>query len=44
MSEIARKLFFPEGTVHNYLSAAIAKTRTRNRAEAVKMADKQGWL
>jgi two-component system response regulator DesR len=44
VSEIARKLFLSEGTVRNYLSAAIAKTRTRNRAEAVRMAEQQGWL
>ena len=35
VSEIAGKLFLSEGTVRNYLSAAIAKTGTRNRAEAV---------
>ena len=44
VSEIAGKLFLSEGTVRNYLSAAIAKTGTRNRAEAVKRADEQGWL
>ncbi len=44
MSEIAGKLFLSEGTVRNYLSAAIAKTGTRNRVEAVRAADEQGWL
>jgi two-component system response regulator DesR len=44
VAEIARKLFLSEGTVRNYLSAAIAKTGTRNRAEAVRTADEQGWL
>jgi two-component system, NarL family, response regulator DesR len=44
VSEIAGKLFLTEGTVRNYLSAAIAKTGTRNRAEAVRMADERGWL
>jgi two-component system response regulator DesR len=44
VSEIARTLFLSEGTVRNYLSAAIAKTGTRNRAEAVRTADERGWL
>ena len=44
VSEIAGKLFLSEGTVRNYLSAAIAKTGTRNRAEAVQRAEEQGWL
>ena len=44
VSEIAHKLFLSEGTVRNYLSAAIAKTGTRNRVEAVRVADEQGWL
>ena len=44
VAEIAGKLFLSEGTVRNYLSAAIAKTGTRNRAEAVRAADERGWL
>lgn len=44
VSEIAQKLFLSEGTVRNYLSAAIAKTGTRNRTEAVRTAEEQGWL
>ncbi|HUA05720.1 MAG TPA: response regulator transcription factor [Solirubrobacteraceae bacterium] len=44
VSEIAGKLFLSEGTVRNYLSAAIAKTGTRNRTEAVRTADERGWL
>ena len=44
VSEIAEKLFLSEGTVRNYLSAAIAKTGTRNRVEAVRTADDRGWL
>ena len=42
VAEIAAKLFLSEGTVRNYLSAAIAKTGTRNRAEAVRTADERG--
>jgi two-component system response regulator DesR len=44
VSEIAGKLFLSQGTVRNYLSAAIAKTGTRNRTEAVRIADERGWL
>jgi two-component system response regulator DesR len=44
VAEIARKLCLSEGTVRNYLSSAIAKTGTRNRAEAVRIADQSGWL
>jgi two-component system response regulator DesR len=44
VADIAGKLFLSEGTVRNYLSAAIAKTGTRNRVEAVRVADGRGWL
>jgi two-component system response regulator DesR len=44
VSAIAGKLFLSEGTVRNYLSAAIAKAGARNRAEAVRTADERGWL
>ncbi|MFL6123028.1 response regulator [Actinophytocola sp.] len=44
VGEIAATLFLSEGTVRNYLSAAIAKTATRNRMEAVRVADENGWL
>jgi two-component system response regulator DesR len=44
VAEIARKLCLSEGTVRNYLSSGIAKTGTRNRAEAVRTADQNGWL
>ncbi|MDQ6850690.1 MAG: response regulator transcription factor [Actinomycetota bacterium] len=44
VADIAGKLFLSEGTVRNYLSAAIAKTGTRNRVEAVRIADERGWL
>jgi two-component system, NarL family, response regulator DesR len=44
VAEIADRLFLSEGTVRNYLSSAIAKTGTRNRAEAVRTADENGWL
>jgi two-component system response regulator DesR len=44
VTDIAGKLFLSEGTVRNYLSAAIAKTGVRNRVEAIRVADERGWL
>jgi two-component system, NarL family, response regulator DesR len=44
VGDIAGKLFLGEGTVRNYLSAAIAKTGVRNRIEAIRVADERGWL
>ena len=44
VADIAGKLFLSEGTVRNYLSAAIAKVGVRNRIEALRMADDRGWL
>jgi two-component system, NarL family, response regulator DesR len=44
VTDIAASLFLSEGTVRNYLSAAIAKTGTRNRTEAIRVADERGWL
>jgi two-component system response regulator DesR len=44
VADIAGKLFLSEGTVRNYLSAAIAKSGVRNRVEAVRVADQRGWL
>jgi two-component system response regulator DesR len=44
VSDIAATLFLSEGTVRNYLSAAIAKTGVRNRVEAFREAEQRGWL
>jgi two-component system response regulator DesR len=44
VADIAKTLFLSEGTVRNYLSAAIAKTGVRNRIEAIRVADDRGWL
>lgn len=44
VAEIAARLFLSEGTVRNYLSAAIAKTGARNRIEALRTAEDAGWL
>lgn len=44
VADIAQDLFLSEGTVRNHLSSAIGKTGARTRAEAVRMADENGWL
>ncbi|MFB6440389.1 response regulator [Streptomyces sp. NPDC056411] len=44
VSDIAGKLHLSQATVRNYLSAAIGKTGTRNRIEAVRAARRNGWL
>ncbi|MFB4300372.1 response regulator transcription factor [Actinomadura sp. NTSP31] len=41
---IARRAGLTAGTVRNYLSAAQAKLGVRNRAEAVALAERHGWL
>lgn len=41
---LARTLHLSEGTVRNHLSAAIGKTGARTRAEAVRIAEENGWL
>ena len=43
-AEIAANLHLSEGTVRNYLSAAMRKLGARNRGEAVRIADEKGWL
>ncbi|MGW7414698.1 response regulator [Streptomyces sp. NPDC054863] len=43
-AEIAAALQLSPGTVRNYLSTAIQKLVTRNRAEAVRVAREKGWL
>ncbi|WP_020498091.1 response regulator transcription factor [Sciscionella marina] len=44
VADIAKALFLTEGTVRNHLSSAIGKTGARTRAEAVRLADENGWL
>ncbi|WP_328455796.1 MULTISPECIES: response regulator transcription factor [unclassified Amycolatopsis] len=44
IAEIASRLYLSEGTVRNYVSAAITKTGGRNRVDAVRIADDRGWL
>jgi two-component system, NarL family, response regulator DesR len=44
IGDVAVRLRLSEGTVRNYLSAAIRKTAARNRIEALQTAQRQGWL
>ncbi|GAA0363352.1 response regulator transcription factor [Streptomyces blastmyceticus] len=44
VADIAAKVCLSPATVRNYLSAAIGKTATRNRMEAVRAARQNGWL
>jgi two-component system response regulator DesR len=44
VADVAGQLGLSEGTVRNHLSAAIGKTGARTRAEAVRLADENGWL
>jgi two-component system response regulator DesR len=44
VADIAAALGLSEGTVRNHLSSAIGKTGARTRAEAVRLADQNGWL
>ena len=41
---VARKLHLSEGTVRNYLPAAIKKLAARSRVEASRLAESKGWL
>jgi two-component system response regulator DesR len=44
VAEIASGLFLSEGTVRNYLSSALQKLDARNRIEAIRIAQQNGWL
>jgi two-component system response regulator DesR len=44
IATIATRLSLSEGTVRNYLSSAIQKTAARNRTEALRLAEANGWL
>jgi two-component system response regulator DesR len=43
-AEIARQLCLATGTVRNYISAIITKAGARNRVDAIRIADRCGWL
>lgn len=44
VAEIATQRFLSEGTVRNYLHAAIQKLDARNRVDAARIAADKGWL
>jgi two-component system response regulator DesR len=44
VADLAGVVHLSEGTVRNHLSAAIGKTGSRTRAEAVRIAEQNGWL
>jgi two-component system response regulator DesR len=44
VAELAAALYLSAGTVRNHLSAAIGKLEARDRAEAIRIAEEQGWL
>ena len=43
-AEIARQLCLTIGTVRNHISAVIVKTGARNRVDAIRLAERCGWL
>ena len=44
VADLAAQLHLSAGTVRNHLSSAIGKTGARTRAEAVRIAQDNGWL
>ena len=44
IADLAARLHLSQGTVRNHLSAAIQKLGARNRAEAIQIAERKGWL
>ncbi|PYI66013.1 DNA-binding response regulator [Arthrobacter livingstonensis] len=44
VADIAAATFLSEGTVRNYLSSSMGKTGARTRANAVHIAEENGWL
>ncbi|MEV4624069.1 response regulator transcription factor [Asanoa sp. NPDC049573] len=44
VADLAGVVHLSEGTVRNHLSSAIGKTGSRTRAEAVRIAEQNGWL
>jgi two-component system, NarL family, response regulator DesR len=44
VADLAATMHLSEGTVRNHLSSAIGKTGARTRAEAVRIAEENGWL
>lgn len=44
VADIGAATFLSDGTVRNYLSRAMGKTGAKTRAEAVRIAQENGWL
>ncbi|MFI7587165.1 response regulator [Spongisporangium articulatum] len=44
VADLAGQLSLSSGTVRNHLSSAIGKTGARTRAEAIRIAEENGWL
>lgn len=44
VADIASRVHLAEGTVRNYLSAAMQKTQTRTRHDAARYARERDWL
>jgi two-component system, NarL family, response regulator DesR len=44
VAELAQALYLSHGTVRNHLSSVMQKLDARNRAEAVRIAEGNGWL
>ncbi|GAA2281998.1 MULTISPECIES: response regulator transcription factor [Kitasatospora] len=44
VAEIAEHLHLSVSTVSNYITVAIAKTNSRNRVQAIRIARDRGWL
>jgi two-component system response regulator DesR len=44
VAELAAGLYLSHGTVRNHLSSVMQKLDARNRAEALKIAEENGWL
>ncbi|MGH2871940.1 MAG: response regulator transcription factor [Solirubrobacteraceae bacterium] len=44
VAELAAALYLSPGTVRNHLSSVMQKLDARNRAEATRLAEEQGWI
>ncbi len=44
VAEIARSLHLSNGTVRNYMAAITRKTGARNRVDAIRISQGEGWL
>ncbi len=44
VDEVARLVHLAQGTVRNYLSAAVTKLGVANRHEAARVAQQRGWI